>query len=94
MQGIKSYLFTPVFCDNTLWGWIGCNDCNTERNWIAEEVHALHTIDTNVGVRLTTGESILKLKQISEKYDYNMLGLKQTTSELDMKIVKMWFRII
>uniref|UniRef100_UPI0040497268 GAF domain-containing protein n=1 Tax=Flavobacterium sp. TaxID=239 RepID=UPI0040497268 len=52
MQDIKAYLFTPIFSNNTFWGWIGFDDCETERNWMDEEVNALHTVAHNIGLRL------------------------------------------
>lgn len=31
MQSIKAYLFTPIFSEDTFWGWIGFDDCENER---------------------------------------------------------------
>ena len=74
MQGIKSYLFTPIFSNNLFWGWIGYDDCKTERIWVDEEVHALQTVSNNIGLRLDPDKIILKLGDILEKFDFNMKG--------------------
>ena len=60
MQGIKSYLFTPIFSNNKFWGWIGYDDCTTERIWKDDEVYALHTVARNIGIRLNQEKTISK----------------------------------
>ncbi len=82
MQGIKSYLFTPIFSNNSFWGWIGYDDCKTERKWIAEEVYALHTIAKNIGLRLNQDRTVLKLESTLEKFDYYMSSSNQAMWEL------------
>ncbi|MES2576257.1 MAG: PAS domain-containing protein [Bacteroidota bacterium] len=84
MQGIKSYLFTPIFSNNSFWGWIGYDDCKTERKWIAEEVYALHTIAKNIGLRLNQDRTVLKLESTLEKFDYYMSSSNQAMWELDI----------
>ncbi|MDI5896890.1 PAS domain-containing protein [Flavobacterium yafengii] len=82
MKGIKSYLFTPIFSDNLFWGWIGYDDCKTERKWADEEVYALHTISKNIGLRLNQDKTILKLEATLEKFDFYMKGSNQAMWEL------------
>jgi PAS domain S-box-containing protein len=82
MQGIKSYLFTPIFSDNLFWGWIGYDDCKTERKWADEEVYALHTVSKNIGLRLNQDKTILKLEATLEKFDFYMKGSNQAMWEL------------
>jgi PAS domain S-box-containing protein len=72
MQGIKSYLFTPIFSNNSFWGWIGYDDCRNEREWIDAEVYALHTIAKNIGLRLNQDKTISKLETTLEKFDHFM----------------------
>lgn len=84
MQGILSYLFTPIFSDNQFWGWIGYDDCKNERKWIDEEVYALHTIAKNIGLRLNQDRTILKLETTLEKFDYYMSSSQQAMWELDI----------
>lgn len=82
MQGIKSYLFTPIFSNNLFWGWIGYDDCKTERKSLDEEVYALHTVSKNIGLRLNQDKTILKLEATLEKFDFYMKGSNQAMWEL------------
>lgn len=84
MQGIKSYLFTPIFSDNSFWGWIGYDDCKTERKWIDEEVYALHTIAKNIGLRLNQDRTVLRLQATLEKFDLYMATSNQAMWEWDL----------
>lgn len=85
MQGIKSYLFTPIFSENKFWGWIGYDDCKTERKWIDEEVYALHTVAKNIGIRLNQDKTNAKLASFIEKFDFYLKGSKQGMWEWDIK---------
>jgi PAS domain S-box-containing protein len=88
MQGIKSYLFTPIFSDNSFWGWIGYDDCKTERRWLGEEVDVLHTISKNIGLRLNQDRTVFQLKKTLEKFDYYMHSSNQAMWELDIENIK------
>lgn len=52
MQGIKSYLFTPIFSNENFWGWIGFDNCSAARLFNEEEVKALHSVANTIGLRL------------------------------------------
>ncbi|RAR47256.1 PAS domain S-box protein [Flavobacterium lacus] len=52
MQGIKSYLFMPLFSNDLFWGWIGFDNCNNERLFCESEVTALKSVANNIGLRL------------------------------------------
>lgn len=99
MQGIKSYLFTPIFSNNLFWGWIGYDDCKTERKWADEEVYALHTVSKNIGLRLNQDKTISKLEATLEKFNFYMKGSKQAMWELNIETNKSifsynWARIL
>jgi PAS domain S-box-containing protein len=85
MQDIKSYLFTPIFSNNQFWGWIGYDDCKTERRWTEEEVYALHSIAKNIGIRLNQDKIIAKLESTLEKFDFYMEGSKQAMWEWNLE---------
>ncbi len=84
MQGIKSYLFTPIFSDNKFWGWIGYDDCKTERKWIDEEVYVLHTVAKNIGIRLNQDKTNAKLEAHLEQFDFYLKGSNQGMWEWDI----------
>jgi PAS domain S-box-containing protein len=84
MQGIKSYLFTPIFSENKFWGWIGYDDCKTERKWIDEEVYVLHTVAKNIGIRLNQDKTNAKLEAHLEQFDFYLKGSNQGMWEWDI----------
>jgi PAS domain S-box-containing protein len=77
MQGIKSYLFTPIFSENKFWGWIGYDDCKTERKWVDEEVNVLHTVAKNIGIRLNQDKTNAKLEAHLDQFDFYLKGSNQ-----------------
>jgi PAS domain S-box-containing protein len=77
MQGIKSYLFTPIFSENKFWGFIGYDDCKTEKKWIDEEVYALHTVAKNIGIRLNQDKTNAKLEAHLKQFDFYIKGSNQ-----------------
>ena len=91
MQGIKSYLFTPIFSENKFWGWIGYDDCKTERKWIDEEVHALHTVAKNIGIRLNQDRTNAKLEAHLDQFDFYLKGSNQGMWEWDITTNKTIF---
>ena len=91
MQGIKSYLFTPIFSNNLFWGWIGYDDCTTERIWVDEEVYALQTVSKNIGLRLNQDKTISKLEATLERLDFYMKGSNQALWELNIDTNKSVF---
>jgi PAS domain S-box-containing protein len=84
MQGIKSYLFTPIFSENKFWGWIGYDDCKTERKWIDEEVNVLHTVAKNIGLRLNQDKTNAKLEAHLNRFDFYLKGSNQGMWEWDI----------
>ena len=84
MQGIKSYLFTPIFSENKFWGFIGYDDCKTEKKWIVEHVYALHTVAKNIGIRLNQDKTNAKLEAHLEQFDFYLKGSNQGMWEWDI----------
>lgn len=99
MQGIVSYLFTPIFSDGDFWGWIGFDDCKNERQWKTEEVFALHTVAKNIGIRLNQDKTLSKLEATLDEMDFYMKSSKQAKWEWDIitnevKFSYNWFGMI
>lgn len=99
MQGIQSYLFTPVFCDGNFWGWIGYDDCSHERIWEQFHVDVLFSIANNIGLRLHHEQSESKLKvaeaqlnlatSVSKQglWEWNLINDKLTFSKSFMEML-------
>ncbi|MCR9183596.1 MAG: PAS domain-containing protein, partial [Flavobacteriaceae bacterium] len=98
MQGIISYLFLPILLDGKFWGWIGFDDCLSERKWNEGEVVALHTVAKNIGLRLSQHFSFNKLKLALNEIDIYLDNSDQVSWTWHLKTNKMeysfnWFRL-
>ena len=86
MQGIQSYLFTPIFSNDRFWGWIGFDDCETERIWQEEEVNALHTVARNIGIRLNQDKVLSKLETTLDELNFYMKSSSQAKWEWNLDL--------
>jgi PAS domain S-box-containing protein len=71
-QDIKSLLLVPIFESGNLWGFIGFDECITEREWTNQEIEALKTAGNLFGVaikRKIFEEELLKAKIKAEESD-------------------------
>jgi PAS domain S-box-containing protein len=76
-QDILSFLFTPILLGDTLWGFIGYDDCVDERAWSQAEVDALYTVAKNIGIRVSWDETKANLLDINEALELALQGSKQ-----------------
>ncbi len=60
-QNIKSVMVMPIFVDFIFWGYIGFDECKTERIWDEAELITLSSIAFNVGIYIQRNELELKL---------------------------------
>ncbi|GAA4131760.1 hypothetical protein GCM10022250_23950 [Flavobacterium chungbukense] len=98
-RDVKSYFFAPIFSDNVLWGWIGLEDCTSERIWEEEEISVLHTIIKSLGIRLSQTATVSKLERTIEKFNFFMSSSNQAMWEFDIETEKTnfslnWFGIL
>jgi PAS domain S-box-containing protein len=91
MQGIKAYLFTPIFCEDFFWGWIGFDDCQQERNWKIEEVNALHSVARNIGLRLQNEKTLTELKDALFEMDFYIKSSNQAKWEWNIETGEVFF---
>lgn len=52
-QGIRSIAVVPIFSDRSWWGFLGFDDCVSERTWSAAELEALKSAAAVLGAALT-----------------------------------------
>lgn len=76
-QDIIIFLFTPIIISDTLWGFIGYDDCIAERNWSSDEVDALFTVAKNIGIRVSWDETKANLLDTNEAFELAVEGSKQ-----------------
>lgn len=48
-QSIRSLLLCPILADHRVWGFVGFDDCRTERHWSKEEVRMLGYLSRALG---------------------------------------------
>ena len=51
-QNVLSILILPIFVKNSLYGFIGFDDCTTERIWTEDELNMLQTLVNNISSAL------------------------------------------
>ena len=66
-QGILSLLIVPVFLHNEFWGFVGFNDCHSERIFTASEESALRSASLLITNALLRNEMTQKLTAALEK---------------------------
>ena len=56
-QNIKSILVMPIFLEDEWWGFIGFDDCYSEREWNSEIVYLLNIISDIIGAAINKTKS-------------------------------------
>ncbi len=51
-EGIRSVLVVPIFVEDHWWGWIGFDECETDREWTAAETDALRAAAGIIGAAI------------------------------------------
>lgn len=51
-QGIRSLVVLPIYADALLWGFVGFDDCSTDRVWTDAEVNLLLSLAISLGAAL------------------------------------------
>ncbi len=65
----KALLIMPMLIENQFWGFIGVDDCHSERNRIGIEGSIIHMMSASIGqaiVRKQAENSLIKAKEIAE----------------------------
>jgi len=65
-RNTKNILYAPIIFDNKFWGFIGFDDCTTERVWQEHEINTLISISANIGAFLKRKELSVELKKQNE----------------------------
>ncbi len=71
-QSIVSILAAPIFIENHFWGFIGFDDCKTERTWNETEEHILSTAANTIGfafLRKRNEDALMAAKLKAEESD-------------------------
>jgi len=71
-ESVKSLLAIPIFIESNFWGFIGFDDCTTERTWSEAEENVLNTAAISIGmayVKKRTELELIKAKEHAEESD-------------------------
>ena len=68
MAGARSILVVPIFVDQEWWGYIGFDDCETEREWTQVEIDALRTAAGTIGAAVQRQRTEEQLRQAEARY--------------------------
>lgn len=58
---IKSFILIPILSHKRLWGFVGFDDCTTERVWLGNEESILRSMAENIGRRIERDEVMTAL---------------------------------
>jgi PAS domain S-box-containing protein len=67
-QSIQSILIIPVFIKDVFHGFIGFDDCTTERIWNTDEINILQTLTNNVSTTIDRIQNENAIKESEEKF--------------------------
>jgi len=67
-QDILSIAIVPIFSQETLWGFIGFDDCLTERKWTQIEIDTLKAAASTIGSAIQQQLTVKLLSESEEKY--------------------------
>ncbi len=64
-QGILAILIMPVFHKGKLWGFIGYDDCSSERIWDEAEISILRTFSGNISLNIERQENLEEIQSFA-----------------------------
>jgi len=83
-QDIRSILIVPIFVVGNWWGFIGFDDCVSERDWSATEIGALRTAAGILGAALQRQDMEAELRHHNEQLNALLVSARHVTSTLDL----------
>jgi len=83
-QGIISILVVPIFVRGRWWGFMGFDECLTERDWSAVEVDALKTAGAILGALIERKLTEEVLRENEQKYRTLVDTTSHGISEIDL----------
>ncbi|MDX2247110.1 MAG: ATP-binding protein [Bacteroidia bacterium] len=86
-QDIISILVVPIFVDHLFWGFIGFDDCHSERTWTIAEEAILINVANSVGSYISRKQAEKKLAESWEALEKRVIErteqLENTNKELE-----------
>lgn len=82
-QKIQSLLVFPVFIEEEFWGFIGFDDCTTERDWKLSEINFLQSFTSNLESSIKRRKDKLSLKSLNLELESRVKELAHSNLELE-----------
>ena len=67
-QSILSILILPIFIKKVFYGFLGFDDCTSERIWNSDEINILQTLTNNISVTIDRIQSENIIRESEEKF--------------------------
>ncbi len=67
-QNIKSILIVPIFVRSQWWGFLGFDECLTERTWDSTEIELLKVVASITGSAIERSEALKKIAKSEERF--------------------------
>ena len=70
MQGVRSILIIPIMHKDFFWGFVGYDDCKTDREWVDDEIALLQSFANSISNAIERNQlerNALLAKEIAEK---------------------------
>ncbi|CAM4315736.1 PAS domain S-box protein [Flavobacterium terrigena] len=67
-QCVLSILILPIFIKKVFYGFLGFDDCTTERVWNSDEINILQTLTNNISVTIDRIQSENIIRESEEKF--------------------------
>ncbi len=81
-QDIRSELVIPVFLEDSLWGYVGYDECKYDRIWTDGEISILKSFCSSISIAIERSDSHLMLEKLSKVARSNRLGVYFTDPEM------------
>jgi PAS domain S-box-containing protein len=65
MQGILSILIIPILLNGEFWGFVGFDDCSSERIWTPAELSLLRSFSSSIASSLERADNAQKLSEMA-----------------------------
>lgn len=82
-QGILAFLFVPIFVGRVFWGYIGFDNCKTEKLFPNNEISTLHALAITIGITLNNRRQKRKILKDNKNFISVLNSISETVLKLD-----------
>ncbi len=94
-QNIKSILLMPIIVNDYFLGFIGFDDCTTERVWTEDEISFLASVTTNLSLAIDRKKNLDKIREAFESRDSLLESIGDSFYALDTNYtVTYWNNVV